>query len=127
MKVATCVLILTVVVFYSSYADEPEEAPEKPTTEPSDRLTPEHLKKFDGPKTGEKRGFVVSPDRFAPLDDQPEFSGEWIERDGVRTCDGFLTRIESEDFCAAKVPTDWRPFEFDGRTYYVQPLTDEGR
>lgn len=127
MKVTVCVLILTVVVFYSGYADEPAEAPESSTTEPSAKLTPEHLKKIDEPKTGEKRGFVISPDRYAPLGDQPEYSGEWIEQDGMRTCDGFLTRVENEDFCAAEVPTDWRSFEFDGRTYYVQPLADEGR
>ncbi len=39
----------------------------------------------------------------------------------------YLTRIEKEDYCAAEVPSDWRPFEFNGRNYYVQPLMDACR
>ncbi|HNP64391.1 MAG TPA: hypothetical protein PKH39_10700 [Woeseiaceae bacterium] len=48
--------------------------------------------------------------------------GQWEEKDGSRICHGYLTRIESEDFCAAEVPDDWTPFTYDGKTYYVQPL-----
>ena len=35
----------------------------------------------------------------------------------------YIAHIEKGDYCAAEVPSDWLPFEFNGRTYYVQPLT----
>ena len=54
----------------------------------------------------------------------PPFPGEWVEKDGSRSCNGYWTRFESEDFCVSEVPSDWIPFEFDGQTYFVQPLTD---
>ena len=72
----------------------------------------------------EKRGFVVDPGPRVPTKSRPELSGKWIEKDGVLMCDGYLTRIESEDHCESKIPADWTPFEFDGRTYYMIPLTD---
>ena len=50
-------------------------------------------------------------------------SGNWLEKDGVLECDGFLIRTESDDFCAAEVPDDWREFEFNGETYYAVPLS----
>ena len=51
-------------------------------------------------------------------------TGEWVEKDGSRICDGYMTRVESEDYCVSEVPEDWIPFEFEGQTYYVQPLAD---
>lgn len=50
-------------------------------------------------------------------------SGRWIIRDGVRACDGYLTRRRDQDFCESEVPDDWVPFEFGGRTYYSAPLS----
>ncbi len=35
-------------------------------------------------------------------------------------CEGHLSSNMTEDFC---VPEDWRPFEFNNETYYVQPLS----
>lgn len=49
-------------------------------------------------------------------------SGQWVERDGQIVCDGYLTRFDNQDYCAAEVPADWRPFTFDGELYYIQPL-----
>jgi hypothetical protein len=49
--------------------------------------------------------------------------GTWYDQNGSRICEGFLTRNIDEDFCAAEVPIDWVPFEFNGQTYYVQPLS----
>lgn len=49
-------------------------------------------------------------------------SGNWIVEDGVRVCDGYLVRNADQDYCAAEVPDDWVPREFDGQKYYVQPL-----
>lgn len=37
-------------------------------------------------------------------------------------CAGYLTELESEGFCSTDVPRDWVPFEYDGATYFVQPL-----
>jgi hypothetical protein len=51
-------------------------------------------------------------------------TGEWVEKDGSRICDGYMTRVENEDYCESDVPEDWIPFEFEGQTYYVQPLAD---
>ena len=48
--------------------------------------------------------------------------GEWKLRDGVRMCNGYLTRVEDEDFCAKSVPQDWEKFDFNGQTYYRVPL-----
>ncbi len=44
------------------------------------------------------------------------------ERDRRSICEGLLTNIHTYDFCTDTVPDDWRPFEFDGETYYVIPL-----
>lgn len=52
-------------------------------------------------------------------------SGNWIVEGGVRVCDGFLVRETSKEYCAAEIPDDWVPREFDGQTYYVQPLKSE--
>ena len=43
------------------------------------------------------------------------------------SCTDYLTRAESEDFCSSAVPEDWTSFEFEGETYYVQPLARAGR
>lgn len=58
-------------------------------------------------------------------EEPPRLSGEWIERDGTLVCDGYLTRRVDEDYCEAQVPADWRSFEFEGQTWYVQPLAQE--
>ena len=49
-------------------------------------------------------------------------AGEWVERDGSRFCNGYLTRVESEEFCVSEIPEGWVPFTFEGQTYFVQPL-----
>lgn len=50
--------------------------------------------------------------------------GNWREENGSRFCDGYLTRFEDDDFCASEIPADWVPFQFEGETYYIQPLAD---
>lgn len=50
-------------------------------------------------------------------------SGEWEIVDGSRICHGYLTRIESEEFCAKSIPKDWKAYTYDGQTYYIQPLS----
>ena len=51
----------------------------------------------------------------------------WVERDGTLVCEGYMTRYEDEEYCASVVPEDWRPFEFDGQTFYMQPLADSSQ
>jgi hypothetical protein len=51
-------------------------------------------------------------------------SGEWVEKDGILVCDGFMTRRADQDYCSADIPEDWVPFTFEGKTYYVQPLVE---
>jgi hypothetical protein len=50
------------------------------------------------------------------------YTGEWIQRNGERVCDGYMTRDESEEYCVADVPEDWQQFLFEGQAYYRQPL-----
>ena len=50
--------------------------------------------------------------------------GNWREENGVRICDGYMTRFKDEDYCASQIPEDWVPFQFDGETFYIQPLAD---
>jgi len=54
--------------------------------------------------------------------DQRDYSGEWIEENGNKICDGYLTRKADEQYCSKEIPNDWLSFEFDGETYYVAPL-----
>ena len=61
---------------------------------------------------------------FRGLTGEPDLpTGRWEYKDGAKICNGYLTRFESEDYCAAEVPKDWVPFTFEGETYYVQPLS----
>ena len=55
--------------------------------------------------------------------ERKKLSGTWVFRDGSLYCDGYLTRDSGEDYCAADIPDDWEAFEFDGETYFRQPLT----
>jgi len=57
-----------------------------------------------------------------PADDLNFIPGAWRVENGAKICDGYMTRIEDEDYCAAEIPRDWIAREFDGETYYVQPL-----
>jgi hypothetical protein len=59
----------------------------------------------------------------APDAADSRYSGHWAMRDGVRICDGYLTRRRDQDFCEAEVPNDWVAFEFGGQTYYAAPLS----
>ena len=59
-----------------------------------------------------------------PTGQNSPLTGEWVEKDGSRFCNGYMTRVEGEDFCVSEIPEDWVPFEFDGQTYFVQPLAD---
>ena len=40
-------------------------------------------------------------------------------------CDGNLTSLYDEGFCADEVPDQWIAFEYQGETYYIQPLAGQ--
>jgi hypothetical protein len=123
MNVKTCTLSVFLVFSCPTFADDSEKDANEPEPAPLGELTPELLDQLDKYLGREKKGFVIPPNAELPLENQQERSGEWIEKDGVLMCDGYLTRIESEEFCAAEIPAGWLPFEFNGHTYYVQPLS----
>ena len=79
----------------------------------------------DGATSADK--VLIQPDgsiEFPGPSGEPDLpTGRWEYKDGAKICNGYLTRFESEDYCAAEVPKDWVPFTFDGQTYYVQPLS----
>ena len=50
-------------------------------------------------------------------------TGEWTQSDGTMECDGYLARVESDEYCVVEIPADWQLLEFNGKTYYVQPLS----
>ncbi len=51
--------------------------------------------------------------------------GVWLDINGSRFCDGYLTSNESVDFCSATAPKDWKSFTYDGREYYYQALSGQ--
>ena len=63
------------------------------------------------------------PERPDPDAERSTPSGEWRVRRGKLVCDGYLTRQSGVDYCSDSVPDDWRRLEFNGKTYYVQPLS----
>lgn len=119
-------MIVLITLSGMTIAEDLETDLKELESELADELTPEQLERLYEFLEEEDRAFVMPPKALAPSENQPEYSGEWIERDGVRECDGYLTRIEGEDYCRADIPTDWQPFEFNGKTFFVQPLTDDG-
>ena len=44
------------------------------------------------------------------------------KKGGFMACEGYLTRSEDDDYCTYDIPEDWVPFEFNGTTYFFQPL-----
>ncbi len=116
--------------------EQPIDSSESATTEdpaanstlrdPLTGLTPEQQSFFDAVMARENRGFIIPPPDSERLEGQPDYSGQWIERGGVKECDGYLTSMEDEAFCSSEIPRDWVPFEFEGRTYYVEPLSGDG-
>lgn len=70
----------------------------------------------------------VSADELPNLDEYLDElylrPGTWREENGSRICDGYMTRFENEDYCSSTIPDGWVPFEYDGETYYAQPLAD---
>lgn len=52
----------------------------------------------------------------------PRLSGTWSMQDGILHCDGFPTKEVEDNFCSSDVPNDWEEFEFNGKTYFREPL-----
>lgn len=126
MKRLLTISSLSLMAIFPVVADESTELPEELTVEPLIKLTPEHLEELlDEKIVGEKNRFTINPGPLAPIISRPELSGKRIGRDGILVCEGYLSRVESEDYCEERIPDDWQPFEFDGRTFFMIPLTDK--
>ena len=98
--------------------------PAKSQENETSAIEPDLQSRFDDMIARDDRGFVVPPRGLSPDDRLTRRSGKWIKEDGVRYCDGYLTRAVDDKFCSEEVPSDWQPFEFNGNLYFVQPLTD---
>ncbi len=55
--------------------------------------TPEQLKRFDGLMAKENIVFVIPPPNTGSLENPSEYSGQWIDRNGAKDCDGYLPRF----------------------------------
>jgi len=62
--------------------------------------------------------FIISVEDAVTRGDR--FEGWW--RDRMKSCAGYRTQVETEDFCAKSAPENWVLFEFNGQTYYRIPL-----
>ena len=116
--IACCLLALVGV---AACSDEPDDNSYVTPTEPSTPGTPEQQMLLEEFVDEKDRHFTIPGPHDAPR--KPTFSGEWTKRDGAWECDGYLTRLENEVHCAPSVPDDWIPFEFEGETFYVAPLS----
>lgn len=130
MKQIVAVLVVVLPVI-PACVEESAEGPETvaPAPEESEELTPEPLlERYDELRSRQRRGFVIPPPNTVFGEDPPKLSGQWIEKGGVRECDGYLTGLGDEEFCSSVVPEDWAAFEYEGRLYYLQPLAEgDGR
>lgn len=83
-------------------------------------------------RAGEQDPIVEAPPGPTDLELEQRFEWwlrreqPWQERDGSMICSGFLSRVESDEFCSDERPPDWRPFDYRGQTYFVQPLAGVG-
>ncbi len=74
-----------------------------------------------------ERRLIQDMEREAILAYLEENQSNWVERDGALVCEGYMTRYEDEEFCASEVPDGWRAFEFNGQTFYMQPLAESNQ
>ena len=74
-------------------------------------------------RAGETDGETDRDDDELPdVESVIDLRGQQLKDGNWRTCAGYVTRNESEQFCEEEVPDDWREFEFNGQIFYVQPL-----
>ena len=116
---ALMIALFVPLVVVAQDETEPEDQPLEETEE----LSPEEFDRFL--QELEEHGFARVPKKPQPEQGQREFSGKWIEEGGERYCDGYLTRNADEAYCSADIPEDWRPFEFNGDTFFVTPLRND--
>ena len=120
MRVLLIALFVPLAVIAQDNADSKEQVPDNVR-----ELSPEEAEKLFRELEEQRRAFARPPTLRGPEEDRPNYSGEWIEENGSRFCDGYLTRNASEEYCSKEIPDDWRSFEFDGETYYVAPIEDQ--
>jgi len=124
MNTRTLVCYLLSYACLSACSQESHDGSDSIVAEQFPGLTPEQLERLEELMARENRGFVIPPRNAGRPGDRPDYSGEWTDHGGIKECDGYLTRFEDEEFCSSEIPSDWVPFAFEGRTFYVQPLSD---
>ena len=122
MRLFTRVILIALLVPLAVIAEDDAET-EHRLPDSIQELSPEEFDRFL--RELEEQGFAKLPMEPKSEQDERDYSGEWIEEDGVRYCDGYLTRNADEEYCSTEIPDDWQPFEFDGETYYVAPLSND--
>ncbi len=122
MKLFTQIILIALLMPLAVVAEDEAET-EGQHPDDIQELSPKELDRIL--RDLEERGFAKMPEKPKSEPGERDYSGEWIKEDGVRYCDGYLTRNADEQYCSADIPEDWRPFEFDGETYYVAPLGND--
>ena len=122
MQLFTRAILIALFLPFAVVAEDNGETDEN-LLDDIEELLPEEFERYL--RKLEEQGFAKLPTGPEPGQEEREFSGKWIQQDGVRYCDGYLTRNADEEYCSANVPEDWRPFEFDGVTYFVAPLRND--
>lgn len=130
MKRAVICLVVILSFLQATFAEGPEGSVEE-LPDSARELTPEELESLlremeenDRRPEGRERRFVVVPPGAVPDENPPRLPGKWKDVDGARICEGYLTRIADDEFCSAEIPSDWKRFEFDGKSYYVAPTSE---
>ena len=120
---AQIILIALFVPLAAIGQDEADEEDRLPDN--VQELSPEVVERWFRELEEQRRSFARPPLHGGPEQNKREYSGEWIEEDGSRYCDGYLTRNVNEEYCSKEIPDDWRSFEFNGETYFVAPIEDK--
>ena len=47
---------------------------------------------------------------------------EHVTPESFLQCEGYLTNVPAENYCAETAPNDWRAFKFNGEQFYMVPL-----
>lgn len=123
MKDLTIYFLVLLVFSIPTFAEEPPEPVDETVIGVPDP-TQEEVEELFRELEINSHEFAVVPHSSSSKDDPPNYSGKWIEEDGERVCDGYLTRTVEDAFCSKEVPAEWSKREFNHRTYYIAPIQE---